>query len=176
LFRFSQINKLTKNLNNLELLDASIIEGAMLKAKEVYDLNKDKKVIFGGKANFNKLKYKKESAKPLNKNVNLWIAGKSNQHGNRKFNFDFENNTVVFKPNRKVKIPVIFQEPSKNQKKLLKKAQELSKMRRVSISVTLSKEYVKLYYGRTRYDGMAKTVENIWTELIIKSGLSDLQV
>jgi len=141
-YGFSQINKLTKNLNNLNLLDASIIEGAMMKAKEVYDLNKDKKIIFGGKDNFNKLKYKKDSAKPLNKNVNLWIAGKSNQHGNRKFNFDFENNTVIFKPNRKVKIPVVFNEPSKNQKKLLKKAQELSKLNQVSISVTLSKEYV----------------------------------
>jgi len=141
-FGFSQINKLTKKLNNLDLLDASIIEGAMMKAKEVYDRNGDKKVIFGGKSNFNKLKYNKESAKPLNKNVNLWIAGKSNQHGNRKFNFDFENNTVVFKPNRNVKIPIIFQEPSKNQKKFLKKAQELTKTNQVSISVTLSKEYV----------------------------------
>lgn len=141
-YGFSQINKLTKKLNNLDLLDASIIEGAMMKAKEVYDRNGDKKVIFGGKSNFNKLKYNKESAKPLNKNVNLWIAGKSNQHGNRKFNFDFENNTVVFKPNRKNKIPIIFQEPSKNQKKLLKKAQELTKLNQVSISVTLSKEYV----------------------------------
>lgn len=141
-YGFSQINKLTKKLNNLDLLDASIIEGAMMKAKEVYDRNGDKKVIFGGKNNFNKLKYNKESAKPLIKNVNLWIAGKSNQHGNRKFNFDFENNTVVFKPNRNIKIPIIFQEPSKNQKKLLKKAQELTKLNQVSISVTLSKEYV----------------------------------
>jgi predicted transposase len=141
-YGFSQISKLTKNLNNLELLDASIIEAATLKAKEIFDLNKDKKVIFGGKANFNKLKYKKDSAKPLKKNVNLYIQGRCLDKGNRKFNFDFENNTVVFKPNRKVKIPVVFKEPSKNQKKLLKKAQELSELNQVSISVTLSKEYV----------------------------------
>jgi predicted transposase len=141
-YGFSQINKLCKDLNNIELLDTSIIEAAMLKAKEIYDLNKDKKVVFGGKSNFNKLKYKKDSSKPLNKNVNLYIQGRCIDKGNRKFNFDFENNTVVFKPSRKVKIPVIFQEPSKNQKKLLKKAQELSKLKQVSISVTLSKEYI----------------------------------
>lgn len=141
-YGFSQINKLTKKLNNIELLDSSIIEAAMLKAKEIYDLNGNKKVIFGGKSNFNKLKYKKESAKPLVKNKNLYIQGRALDKGNRKFNFNFETNTVIFKPNRKVKIPIIFQEPSKNQKKLLNKAQELSKLNQVSISVTLSKEYI----------------------------------
>jgi hypothetical protein len=141
-YGFSQINKLTKKLNNLELLDASLIEGAMMKAKEVYDLNKNKKVIFGGKTAFNKLKYKKENSKPLKKNVNLWIAGKCIDKGNRKFNFDFENNTVVFKPSRGIKIPIIFKEPSKNQKKLLLEAQELTRVKGVSISVNVSNEYI----------------------------------
>jgi hypothetical protein len=141
-YGFSQINKLTKALNNLELLDASLIEGAMMKAKEVYDLNKNKKVIFGGKSEFIKLKYKKENSKPLKKNVNLWIAGKCIDKGNRKFNFDFENNTVVFKPSRGIKIPIIFKEPSKNQKKLLLKAHELTRVKGVSISVNVSNEYI----------------------------------
>jgi predicted transposase len=139
----SQVYHLScKSLNNCELLDASFRESAVLKAKEVYDRNGDNKVIFGGKSSFNNLKYKKESAKPLKKNVNFYSQGRANFKGNRKFNFDFENNTVVFKPSRNVKIPIIFQEPSKNQKKLLLKAQELTKVKGVSISVTVSKEYI----------------------------------
>jgi predicted transposase len=131
-----------KTLNNCELLDASFREAAVLKAKEIYDTSGDNKVIFGGRSNFNKLKYKKESAKPLRRNVSFYSQGRANFKGNRKFNFDLENNKVVFKPERKVKIEIKFEEVSKNQKKLLKKAQYLSQRKELSISVQVSETHI----------------------------------
>lgn len=131
-----------KILNNCELLDASFRESAVLKAKEIYDINGDKKIIFGGKSCFNKLKYKKESSKPLQRNVSFYSQGRALFKGNRKFNFDLENNKVVFKPERKVKIEIEFEEVSKNQKKLLKKAQYLSQRKEFPISVQVSETYI----------------------------------
>ena len=131
-----------KTLNNCELLDASFRESAVLKAKEIYDLNGDKKVIFGGRSSFKKLKYKKDSAKPLQKNVSFYSQGRANFKGNRKFNFDLDNNRVVFKPEKKVKIEIIFEEVSKNQKKLFKKAQLLSQEKQLPISVQVSETHI----------------------------------
>lgn len=131
-----------KTLNNCELLDASFRESAVLKAKEIYDTSGDKKVIFGGKSNFNKLKYKKESAKPLQRNVSFYSQGRANFKGNRKFNFDLENNRVVFKPEKKVKIEILFEGVSKNQNKLFKKAQLLSQQKQLPISIQVSETHI----------------------------------
>ena len=63
----------TKKLNNCNLLDASFRESAVFKGKEVYDRN-GKGVIFGTKSAFNKLKYHKEGAEELKKNVYFSVS------------------------------------------------------------------------------------------------------
>jgi len=130
-----------KTLNNCDLLDASFRESAVFKAKELYDTG-NHKVIFGGRNNFNKLKYKKESALPLKKNVWLYSQGRSNFKGNRKFNFDLTNNKITFKPERGIKIDIEFENVSKNERKLLDEAQFLAQQKQCPISVSLSQEYV----------------------------------
>ena len=49
---------------------------------------------------------------------------------------------MVFKPEKKIKIEIIFEEISKNQKKLFKKAQLLSQQKQLPISVQVSETHI----------------------------------
>ena len=46
------VRHLSKNLNNIDLLDSWLMQCAILEGKSIYIRNKDEKVIFGGKHNF----------------------------------------------------------------------------------------------------------------------------
>ena len=69
------------------------------------------------------------------------IAGESRSRGNRLFNLDIENNQVVFKPKKGIKIPIEFT-CSKKQKEKLLKVQELCLRKEFSVAVGLGNEYV----------------------------------
>ena len=131
----------TKTLNNCDLLDASFRESAVFKAKEVYDTSGEG-VIFGKRSEFNKLKYHKEGAEELKKNVYFYSQGRKDFKGNRKFNFDLNNNKVIFKPKNGIKIEIEFENVSKNQRELLNKAQILSQQKLLPITVSVSQEYI----------------------------------
>jgi len=98
-----EIKDLVKTLNNIDLLDVSIIDNAILKAQEIYSLNKEETFIFGDKKNFfNRIKnlISKDQFKE-NKNIPLTIYGRSLDKGNRKFISNIiDNNQIIFKPSR----------------------------------------------------------------------------
>lgn len=130
----------SKELNNLEKLDMSFKEMAVLEAREIY-LTSGSGIIFGGKKEFWKLKFKKDNAK-FDKNKSFRCTGRKNFKGNRKFNFDLNNNKIEFKPERGIKIPIEFSNPSKNQRKILNKAQFLADNKELPICVTVTKTHV----------------------------------
>ena len=138
----SVYHKCNKELKNKELLDASFIESAVTKAQWIFKTSGNG-VIFGGKNNFFDLKYHKTSPEEFQNKRNKWLlsVGRAGFKGNRKFNFDLDNNKIVFKPCRNVKIEIEFENVGKNQRKLLTAAQLLSKEKRCSITVSLSKDY-----------------------------------
>lgn len=138
----SQIYHLcNKSLKNIDLLDASFVEGAVLKAQWIFK-TQGKKVIFGGKQNFLSKKYKKKDKREFNKNKWLTSIGRKSFKGNRKFNFNLENNKIVFKPEKKVKIPIEFHPPKGFQHKLLLKAGIMANSKELPITINLSKDYI----------------------------------
>ena len=136
-------HKCNKELNNKDLLDASFVESAVNKAQWIFKTN-GSGVIFGGKKNFFDVKYGKSDGSEFKENRNKWLlsVGRAGFKGNRKFNFDLDNNKVVFKPSRNVKIGIEFESTGKNQRKLLSAAQILSQSKLCPITVSLSKEYI----------------------------------
>lgn len=118
----------------------SFKEMTILEAKEIYE-KRESGIIFGGKHEFFKLKYKKNNIK-FDKNSSFRCTGRKHMKGNRKFNFDLTNNLIVFKPERNVKILIKFSNPSKNQQKILHKAQFLADNKELPICVTITKTHV----------------------------------
>lgn len=136
-------HKCNKELKNKDLLDASFVESAVNKAQWIFKTS-GSGVIFGGKKNFFDVKYGKSDGSEFKENRNKWLlsVGRAGFKGNRKFNFDLDNNKVVFKPSRNVKIGIEFEPVGKNQRKLLSAAQILSQSKLCPITVSLSKDYI----------------------------------
>lgn len=141
----SEVYHLCKSLSNTQLLDASFKEFAVMEAHQIFksqETRGQKKVIFGGRKNFWKVKFHKEGKEILEKNKFFYTIGRSKTfRGNRKFNFDLKNNKVVFKPERNVKIPIEFSVPG-NYRKLMDKAQELTQLGELPVSVKVSNEHI----------------------------------
>ena len=79
----------------------------------------------------------------------MTIAGETRQKGNRLFNFDFENNRVVFKPKNKIKINIQFALSNKQKQELLK-VQELCRQKEFSITISINNENIYFCYDETK--------------------------
>lgn len=121
-----------------------------------------KEVIFGGRRNLcrylkgyiTKDEFKANRLKPI------LIAGEIRHKGNRLFDLDFENNQVVFKPKRNIKIQIKFV-CSKKQKEELLKIQELCIQKKFSIAIGLSKDYVTFCYDEEKLNGNSYFFQNL---------------
>ena len=119
--------------------------------------NPDKKlkeVLFGGRANLRRYlkgyitkdEFKDHRLKPM------LIAGETRHKGNRLFDLDVENNQIIFKPKRGIKIPIEFV-CSRKQKEELFKVQELCLRKEFSIAIGLGKDYVTFCYDEEKLNG-----------------------
>lgn len=121
-----------------------------------------KEVLFGGRANLrrylkgfmSKDEYKQSRMKPM------LIAGETRQKGNRLFDFDFENNHLVFKPKRGIKISIEFV-CSKKQKEELLRVQELCLRKEFSIAIGLNKDYVTFCFDEEKLNGNCHFYQNL---------------
>lgn len=110
--------------------------------------------MFGGRGNLRRYlkgfitkdEYKANKIKPM------IIAGETRQKGNRLFDLDFENDQVVFKPKRDIKISIKFV-CSKKQKEELLRVQELCLRKEFSIAIGLSKDYVTFCFDEEKLNG-----------------------
>jgi hypothetical protein len=80
----------------------------------------------------------------------IYSVGEAHQKSNRKFDFDFENQTLFFKPDKKTKLRVEFH-GSKKQQKVLNLLQ--SRIGEMPISVRLSEEWVWITYDEEKLAG-----------------------
>ena len=112
LTKLSDLEKNVKqNMKNIDCLDSSWIKTAVKKSTE---LNKDKKIYFGGKSNFFKRKFKKINR--YSKNFPLEMRGSSSDKGNRKATLN--GNQFILKPSKGIKW-ILNLNLSKNESKLL---------------------------------------------------------
>ena len=146
--KLSQIEKLVKkNMENLNLLDASLIKSACDKAKS---LTKKDNVIFGGKKNwrdYNKGLITKEVYRQ-NKLEPIVVRGSKQDHnGNRKFSLDIEKNQITFKPKKGTNITASFAHTKQN--KIIKIIQKKGKLKEKGFTIGLNNNYVWITYDET---------------------------
>jgi hypothetical protein len=123
-----EIRLLCKNLNNIDLLNSWLVQSAIKKSSEIFKRTKDSKIIFGGKYNFiNRIQNKiSKDEYQNNRLLPITSVGESIQKGNRLFNFNIiEDNSIVFKPSRNIKIKLQLPKLKKNYKTELYQLQQL---------------------------------------------------
>ena len=126
-----EIRLLSKSLKNINLLNSWLINCAIKDGKAIYTRFKDQKVIFGGKKNFVKRvkgKISKEEFKSRRLNP-LCSIGQQLCFGNRCFKLDIENNIIIFKPNKSIKIEFQLPKLRKNIRNELLKIQQLNNVK-----------------------------------------------
>ena len=142
----SEINTKIKQL--FGLTDSWFVTCCIRDAKGMVVRDGERKRIFGGKANFEKRKAGKISASEwkMSRITPLYSEGEGNQHGNRKFKFDIDNNKIVFKVSRKEHINLTLPKLGKKLKRTLKKLQKSSEECLTPISFRISDSYLWISY------------------------------
>jgi len=105
-----------------------------------------KPVIFGGIKNLIKYLQGKKSKEQykLDKLLPITLQGES-RYGNRMFNFNFNDNKLIYKQNRKQHYVLTYKQPRKNILRDLLRLQELVKQHKIAITVKLNVVTKKLY-------------------------------
>jgi len=142
-----------KTLNlDLTLVDSWFIQSAIYEAKGMFERTKGRKIIFGGKKNFellNQKKITKDEWKEL-RTYPLTLIGEAPKGANRKFNFDLTNEKLVFKPRSGTKILCQLPKLHKNLRKEFKLLQTAISSNELAITVRLSNEEIWLTYDETK--------------------------
>ena len=130
-----------------------LFNSAQYDAKAIYQLNKDKKVIFGGKKLFLdrcKNRISKEDFQ-LKKLLPLYSVGESNYKGNRLFKI-IDENIILFKPCREIKINLILNSVGNNYKKKLNQLIKLQEAKQIPISYKLDLQYIYISFDNSKIE------------------------
>lgn len=139
----SDVEKIVKsNMNNIDLIDASLIKIAVNKAKSI----KKDKIIFGGKSNFIKRIKElitKDEWDEL-RNINLILRGSSfDNKGNRKSELNIiEDNSILIKLNKKNHFNVQLPKLRKNIKEQLSKLQLICENKEGCFTLQINNDYI----------------------------------
>lgn len=138
----AKINPLFKGENSW------FIQCAIKEGKAAYKKFKDKKIIFGGKYNLNQYLTKKISKEQFlyNRLIPISIQGEQLHQGNRLFNFNLNENELVFKKNKKDHRLIKFKKLKKNLRNELQKIQELCNKKKLTLSVRFNDKHIWLTY------------------------------
>lgn len=156
-------------LNNVELLDSWFRQSCIYEAMSLVKLNKDKKIIFGGKNNFEKRINKSISKEEFNlKRLNpIYSIGEhhNNIGGNRKFYIQ-DLNMVIFKPARTEKIELNIKINSKKYRRYLELLMEHKLLDDISITYKLSTEYIWISFDESILKSEFKQFKQIKNRII----------
>lgn len=128
-----------------------LASSAAKEAHGVVTLNKNKKVLFGGKWNLKQyLKglITKEQFKQK-RLVPLCSIGERQYAGNRLFDFDFDNRVVVFKPSNGVRKEIRFCPVKKKLANELAKVQELASQKKMPVTIKFTDKHLYLTYDES---------------------------
>lgn len=140
------IEKLNRSIN---LLNNELIklkedkEVNLTKVKELENIIKDKQIIL--------TKYRTKFKE--NRQLGFSFTGRANEKGNRKFNFDLNNNLIIFKPNKNTKINIKFKYRDNKTKELLTKLQELADDKQIPLTINIKGKYIHLSYDNEYING-----------------------
>ena len=138
-----QVNSIFKGKINSWLIQCGIKD-----AKSIQERNGSKKVIFGGKR-----LYKRYLRKLIDKEtfikerfLPLCSQGEMIQKGNRLFNFNFDNQQLTFKLNKRKHIEIHLGKLHRNLQKELNKLNELCLLKQATVSIKLNNEFIWITY------------------------------
>lgn len=157
------IEKLNRSINLLNNELTNLKQNKDIKLKQIKELEntiKDKQTILA--------KYRSEFKE--NRQLGITLIGTANEKGNRKFNFDLNNNLIVFKPNKNTKIHINFKYRDNKTKELLSKLQELADDKQIPLTINIKGKYIHLSYDNEYINGYSFNQNECNRE---KSTLSD---
>jgi len=168
------IFKATKKLNyKNHLLSKDIVFGGKSLLRGISFLNNNK---VSNESEILKLKseYQNNRLLPIN------LLGEANRSANRFFSFDLNNNKIIYKPKRGIKIDINFS-CYKSYRKIFLKLQEFIDNKLIPATIKLSTEYVYLIFDEEILNGYslninerAKEVKKINSEHINKDTKTSL--
>ena len=97
-----------------------------------------------------------------NRILAVYSVGEAPHKSNRKFDFDFPNKKVIFKPDKNTKIPIEFYCGKKQFKKLMKLHDKIGEM---PLSVRLENDYIHISYDEEFLAGFAFEENEYFREL-----------
>ena len=136
-----EIYKIYHKLNNI-FVDTWFLDSLVSDVKRLIKINKENKIIFGGKKLFEKRKKGKISKEEfqLKRLISLYSMGKQQSTANPKFRIITEN-YVIFQPTVHEKFYLKIN-PNKNYQKYILQLIELQNQKKIPISYKLDTEYV----------------------------------
>ena len=139
----SQVNQLFKGKLNSWLLQCAIKDG-----KAIQERNNTKKVIFGGKSLYKRYLRKLINKEEFIKQRQLPISsqGEMLQKGNRMFDFNFDNQSLIFKVSKDKHINIQLGNIHRNLQKELNRLNELCYDKKATVSIKLNNDYIWITY------------------------------
>ena len=137
----------SKTFNQPSWLTQCAIKDAIYLYKSNKAKESNRPAIFGGLKNLKDLLLKRKTKEQykLDKLIPITLQGEKGYHGNRSFNFNFNNNEIIYKSNRNQHYTLTYKQPRKNILCDLFQLQELSKQKQIAITVKLNVVTKKLY-------------------------------
>ena len=124
------------------------IQSAIKTGLSLYNKFGNKHIVFGGKINF--CRYMRglidKNTFTYRRMCPISIQGQKSYQGNRLFNFDLDNQCLIYKPNRIRHVEIKFLPMKKRISAELSMVQELVNKNKITVSVKLSDKYVWLTY------------------------------
>ena len=122
-------------------LGSYLLNCANREAQGLFKKEGNKKVIFGDFKRRLKGLISKEDFK-ISKSRGFTSEGQANQKGNRHFKFDIENNTIIYKRNKKEHISLELPNLKKKIKDELLKIQYLMEEKKIPVTIKLKNNYI----------------------------------
>lgn len=176
--RDRKIFKLDKKIaKNLKQLGKKPVFGSKVLAREMtYNKNMFLKT---GDEKFETIFNEKKEQWVGNRLRNFYSVGNSRPNGNTFFDFDFNDNKIIFKPNMKTKIDIKIN-PTKSQRKELSQLQKLINLKQIPVTVYLSSSKISITYSSERLNNFdfkendyKKEIRNInQKKIVLNCGLS----
>ena len=146
-FETRKLFKLNKKLDyKNKQLSKDITFGGVNLIRRLSFLNNDKKANQKEIENISN-EYQAKRILPINH-----IGETYRPNSNRFFNFDFNNNEIIYKPNRKIKIKINYK-ISKNYQNYLLQLQNIKELKIQPISIKLTSNYIVLTFDEAKLNG-----------------------
>ena len=153
--------KLNKKLNFLEKqLSKNITFGSKKLLQRISFLSNDKLT------NQNELIKLKEHYQTKRLLPIYLIGSKNDYNSNRYFNFNFDKQQIIYKPNKDIKVYISYK-VTKNYQKLLLKLQEVKDSKLLPITVSLTTKHIFITFDNELLNGFSFDEQNYFKELKI---------